>query len=249
MSDPLLVSEIFSSIQGEGLLTGRRQLFIRLAGCNLGCRYCDTVIEAGEGCLVETAPGSGILELLPRPITLDTVLGIAADWTGRLPGAHHSFSITGGEPLLQAALLSEWLPALRHTLPIHLETNGTLPEALAQVVDLVDYISMDIKLPSTAGCVEDLWEAHRGFLRVAAGHNASVKIVVAEETPLEEIDRVCGIILEVAPATPLFIQPLSGGDKGSAVSAARLLACQAAAAARLADVRVIPQMHLMLGAL
>ncbi|HPX77174.1 MAG TPA: 7-carboxy-7-deazaguanine synthase QueE, partial [Methanobacterium sp.] len=36
------ISEIFSSIQGEGKLVGRRQVFIRFSGCNLTCNYCDT---------------------------------------------------------------------------------------------------------------------------------------------------------------------------------------------------------------
>ena len=36
------IVEIFSSIQGEGLLVGRRQIFVRFAGCNLDCNYCDT---------------------------------------------------------------------------------------------------------------------------------------------------------------------------------------------------------------
>ncbi|MDX9694125.1 MAG: 7-carboxy-7-deazaguanine synthase QueE, partial [Methanothermobacter sp.] len=36
------IMEVFSSIQGEGLLVGCRQIFIRFAGCNLNCKYCDT---------------------------------------------------------------------------------------------------------------------------------------------------------------------------------------------------------------
>lgn len=38
----MIVNEIFSSIDGEGLRTGELATFIRLAGCNLRCRYCDT---------------------------------------------------------------------------------------------------------------------------------------------------------------------------------------------------------------
>jgi 7-carboxy-7-deazaguanine synthase len=248
MSKPLQISEIFSSIQGEGLLAGRRQIFIRLAECNLECSYCDTVHEAGESCRVETGPGSGSFDLLPQPLSLDMVLGIVSVWHSRLPGAHHSISITGGEPLLQAEALRQWLPRLRRLLPIHLETNGTLPAELEQVVENLDYISMDMKLPSTAGCGEDLWDRHRLFLKGALDRNVSVKVVIAEDTPLEELRQVYNIIVSVAPATPLFLQPLSKAD-GVAVSALRMLQLQEAAAARLPDVRVIPQMHRMLGAL
>lgn len=39
------VSEVFSSIQGEGKLLGRRQIFVRFSGCNLNCNYCDTPLS------------------------------------------------------------------------------------------------------------------------------------------------------------------------------------------------------------
>jgi len=42
------IAEIFSSIQGEGLYVGRRQIFIRFCGCNLNCRYCDTETSASD---------------------------------------------------------------------------------------------------------------------------------------------------------------------------------------------------------
>jgi organic radical activating enzyme len=249
MSDPLYVSEIFSSIQGEGLLAGRRQLFVRLVECNLECRYCDTIHETGDICRSETSPGSGIFDELPQPLTAERVTALVAQWVERLPKAHHSISITGGEPLLQAEALRELLPQLHRLLPIHLETNGTLPAKLEQVLEHLDYISMDMKLPSIAGCGDGLWGLHERFLRKAAGHNVSVKAVVGEETPQEEIARVCRIISAADPATPLFLQPLTRTGGGVAIGAGRLLELQATAAALLPDVRVIPQMHLMLGAL
>jgi len=166
-----------------------------------------------------------------------------------LPGAHHSISITGGEPLLYADTLEEWLPQLRQLLPIHLETNGTMHVALKRVIRHVDYVSMDMKLPSTSGCTEHLWDLHRDFLRVSVGHNASVKIVISNDTDIDEIQQVCDIMCDVDPATPLFLQPLSVADEGIGISVLHLLRLQEAASARLPDVRVIPQMHRMLGAL
>jgi organic radical activating enzyme len=249
MSEPVYISEIFSSIQGEGCLAGRRQLFIRLSECNLDCSYCDTDHSRQDTCRVETAPGSGLFNSLPQPLGLAGILGIARDWCQLLPGAHHSISVTGGEPLLYADSLGEWFSALRPILPIHLETNGTMHVALEQVVQHLDYISMDMKLPSTSGCTEHLWDLHREFLRTSVGRNASVKIVVGNETALDEIHLVCDIITAVDPSTPLFLQPLSGSGGGIDIAVAHLLRLQEAAAVRLADVRVIPQMHLMLGAL
>lgn len=249
MSDGVSISEMFSSIQGEGYLAGRRQVFIRLMGCNLDCRYCDTIQEAGAGCRVETAPGSGSFDHLPQPLPLPRILDILTDWLAALPGAHHSISLTGGEPLLCADALTPWLPALRGLLPIHLETNGTMHIALEQVIEHCDYISMDMKLPSTSGCGDDLWDLHRLFLRTAAGRNVSVKVVVGDGTDAAEIRRVCGIIASVDRSVPLFLQPLTLPEGGAGIGAAHILRIQGVAAAMLPDVRVIPQMHKLLGVL
>lgn len=249
MSDPLYISEIFSSIQGEGSLAGRRQVFIRLTDCNLDCKYCDTEFEKTATCRVETKPGSAVFNHLPQPLSLHAVLGILADWDAALPGAHHSVSITGGEPLLSADILAAWLPEVRKLLPVHLETNGTLHIALAKVIRHIDYISMDMKLPSTAGCSEPLWDLHRLFLHASLKHNVSVKIVVGNDTNDDEIQQVCDIMASVDPVTPLFLQPVTLPCEGVGVSAAHILHLQELASSRLPDVRVIPQMHKLFGAL
>lgn len=248
MSNLVEICEIFSSIQGEGMLAGRRQVFIRLAECNLDCAYCDTDHARSHVCRVESAPGSSRFDLLSAPLSLHRVLQILEGWCEALPAVHHSISLTGGEPLLYGDALASWLPALRSVLPIHLETNGTMHLALAQVVGQLDYISMDMKLPSTSGCTEHLWDLHREFLNIARGHAVSVKIVVSDETPREEIDQVCDIICSVDRNTPLFLQPLSRMDGvGVGIGVGNLLRLQEAASAHLPDVRVIPQMHRMLG--
>lgn len=249
MNDPVYISEIFSSIQGEGYLAGRRQIFIRLTECNLECSYCDTDHARQETCRIETGPGTTEFNCLPQPLALHDVLGLLEGWCERLPGAHHSISLTGGEPLLCADSLSGWLPALRQVLPVHLETNGTMHLALEQVIGLLDYVSMDMKLPSTSGCTEHLWDLHREFLRVSSSRNTSVKVVVGNESRVDEIEQVCNIISEIDRNTPLFLQPLSTEDGGVGISVQHLLRLQETASARLPDVRVIPQMHRMLGAL
>jgi organic radical activating enzyme len=245
----LHISEIFSSIQGEGMLAGRRQIFVRLMECNLDCRYCDTDFEKSEICRVESKPGSGTFITLPQPQTLSYISTLFEDWKSLVPGAHHSVSVTGGEPLLHADALAQWFPVLRKSLPIHLETNGTMHIALQKVKPYVDYISMDMKLPSTAGCTEQLWDVHARFLNEAHGSDVSVKIVVGETTSDSEIRQVCDVISSVDVAVPLYLQPLSLPDGGVGISVARLFRLQELASARLPDVRVIPQMHKSLGAL
>jgi organic radical activating enzyme len=249
MNDSLHISEIFSSIQGEGYLAGRRQIFIRLTECNLDCGYCDTDHARAHTCRIETGPGSMEFTCLAQPLALQVVLQTVEGWCEKLSGSHHSISLTGGEPLLHSDVLAGWLPALRRVLPIHLETNGTMHLALEQVIGQLDYISMDMKLPSTSGCKEHLWDLHHEFLRVAHSRNASVKVVIGNETVLDEIEQVCSIITAVDRLTPLFLQPLSNVAGGIDISVTHLLRLQEAASARLPDVRVIPQMHRMLGAL
>lgn len=249
MSDPVYISEIFSSIQGEGMLAGRRQIFVRLMECNLDCRYCDTDFVKSDICRLESKPGSGTFLNLPQPLPLHKISTIFQEWLQQLPGAHHSVSFTGGEPLLYADALVEWFSEIRAFLPIHLETNGTMHVALQQVKHCLDYISMDMKLPSTAGCTEHLWDLHTLFLRESLGGNVTVKVVVGAETSDAEITQVCDVISSVDEALPLFLQPLTlpGGAVG--ISAAHIFHLQELASRRLPDVRVMPQMHKLLGAL
>ena len=107
---------------------------------------------------------------------------------------------------------------------------------------------MDMKLPSTSGS-RDLWDLHHLFLQKARTKKVSVKIVVGNDTDIAEILRVTDIIASVDLATPLFIQPMMLCNGTIAVSANHILHLQELASRRLPDVRVIPQMHKLLGAL
>ncbi len=245
-SAPLV--ELFSSIQGEGPHVGRRQAFLRFHGCNLSCAYCDTVEPViPTHCRAEPEPGSGFFKPLQNPVSLAAVMELLTGWRDRCLGLHHSLSLTGGEPLLHRDTLLRWLPTLRSLFPIYLETNGTLPESLAAVVDDVDYISMDIKLPSASGS-PPLWELHRNFLEVAIRRELFVKVVVGIDTPPEEIRTACLLVRDVEPSIPLILQPVTRNGV-STVPAQLLLRFQEQAARILTDVRVIPQTHVFLNLL
>lgn len=121
--DQLKLSEIFSSLQGEGPSAGAPALFVRLALCNLRCSWCDTRytwdFERYD------------YESEVRVVPLDE-LG------ARIRGASEGRVIfTGGEPLLQQRALAKLFEALPSALQIEVETNGTIaPEpALAARVD------------------------------------------------------------------------------------------------------------------
>lgn len=239
--------EIFSSIQGEGLLVGCRQIFIRFPGCNLDCHYCDTDFAKTDVCKVEERPGSDKMVEWANPISVDQIQSLISKWKVDFPAAHHSISVTGGEPLLHAELLAQWLPQLRTELPIYLETNGTLPDQLASLIDQIDWISMDVKLHSLSGERTD-WDTHRRFLEIADRVQTYVKVVVGEDTPDLELQLAGDLVEGVAKHIPLIIQPVTIDNK-VAVSTDRLLHMQAVVADTHRNVRVIPQTHTFLGLL
>lgn len=239
--------EVFSSIQGEGLLVGCRQIFIRMALCNLTCGYCDTPYEPQPHCRVEDAPASGIFRSIPNPVSLETLYNILYTWDREASGLHHSISLTGGEPLVQADVLAEWLPALRKILPIFLETNGTLPAALEPLLPSIDWISMDIKLPSQTGCVTP-WQDHCNFLALAREKECQVKAVIGEETSRREVEAAARMVEDVAPEVPLILQPATREGR-IAISSRALIDLHTAAARFHPATRVIPQTHRFIGLL
>jgi 7-carboxy-7-deazaguanine synthase len=119
------IAEIFRSLQGEGKNQGKPCLFIRLAGCNLHCHWCDTPYAQTGG----------------KEINIEAVL----EQLMRVNPAY--VCITGGEPLLQADDLEPLLVLLhKRGTAIDIETNGTI-----NFTRLQPYASicMDVKCPSS----------------------------------------------------------------------------------------------------
>ncbi len=238
MAKAVNVVEVFSSIQGEGQYVGYRQVFVRLAGCNLECEFCDTP-ESRKNPIsgqIEVTPGKRDFKIVSNPIS---ILQLAEYINQLLILPHHSVSITGGEPLCQSQAIEALAPLIRGK--IHLETNGTLTAELAKVLPYIDVISMDIKLPSASG--EELWEEHREFLKLANTSIVFVKVVVAKQTSMEEFQQALELIATINPNIPLVIQPVTPIHECEGVTPEQVLAWQEQALTLLSDVRVIPQTH------
>lgn len=246
-STELLAIELFSSLQGEGVWIGARQIFFRLALCNLACAYCDTDFSAARQCRLERTPGSGEFVLHDNPLAIASVLRTIDLWQLDNPHLHQSLNLTGGEPLCQAAALVTWLPELARRLPLHLETNGTRPAELESLLPWLDFVSLDIKLESVTGQPTP-WAAHRACLRLASRTPGQVKCVVGVETPIDEIEQASRLLAEAAPDTPLILQPVTINGR-PAVSGRQLLAFQAGASRLHSQLRIIPQVHPMLNVL
>jgi organic radical activating enzyme len=241
------IVELFSSIQGEGPLVGFRQVFLRFHGCNLDCSYCDT--DAGSPaplCRIEGTPGRRDFQELPNPIQISRVLSQLEGWERGWPGIHHSISITGGEPLLKLDVLQEWLPQLRKVLPIYLETNGLFHSELSRLIEFIDIISMDIKIPSTSEYT-DLWDHHMEFLKVASQKDLFVKVVVSDETEEWEIERACKMVSDVDPSLTVVFQPVTLENAKIGITPIRCLELQEVAARYLKQIRIIPQTHKFTG--
>jgi len=220
------ISEIFSSIQGEGVYLGVPQLFIRFFGCNLSCCFCDTSFESFGRYSTD--------ELIKRAMESE--------------GPHHSVSLTGGEPLLQSDFISEFLPEYkeRKKIPVYLETNGTLPSELFKIIDLVDIIAMDFKLPSSTNGAS-FWDEHERFLKIATTKDVFVKAIITSNTEAGDISRLSGIMAKVGKDIPLVLQPVTvpaGAGWGRKENPEEFMAV---AQRFLSRVEIIPQVHKLIG--
>ncbi|MFI5362963.1 MAG: 7-carboxy-7-deazaguanine synthase QueE [Elusimicrobiota bacterium] len=217
--------EVFSSLQGEGVRVGERQIFVRLGGCNLRCDYCDepeTIpIPSGEVWTQERVK-SAILRLERRR-------------------KHRSISWTGGEPLLHPAFLAPLLRWARQKgFENYLETNGTLPAAMRALAPLCDVVSMDVKLSSATG--RETWTQHENFLREAP-RGTFVKVVLTSRTTEAEWRRVLALMKNAPRRFPLVLQPATRFSGASPASPSACLRFEALARRVVRDVRIVPQWH------
>ena len=153
------VAEHFVSINGEGRKAGELAFFIRFAGCNLNCAWCDTKWA--------NAPGT--------PVTL---MDIPQLCRAAQQSAVKNITLTGGEPLLQDNITALITALARQGHSVEIETNGSVP--LPAGLDCDVSYTMDYKLPSSAMqdkmCLEN-------FSRLR--EKDTVKFVCADHSDLE----------------------------------------------------------------
>jgi len=254
----LLVSEVFSAIQGEAALVGTRQVFLRMTGCNIRCAYCDQpeALERRPGpCRIERVPGRRDWDVVESPLSADAVVEAVDRLWRALP--HHSVSVTGGEPLMQSKRLAGLFPRLVELgMPLMAETNGTLVHGLEDLVGWLTYVSMDVKLPSVDGERVDP-TVQRRFLTVAleAGVNTWAKIVVGPDTDVGELSDAVAMVAEAASLVPdvqpvIYLQPVTPfAAVTDAPTPDDVLVFQELALRIYPDVRVVPQTHKAIGQL
>ncbi len=230
------VSEIFTSIQGEGLHVGKPYLFIRFAGCNLECHYCDTPRSRDKK--------------YGKVLNLDQIIC-------RIKRINHkiykSVCLTGGEPLLYADFIVHLLPEIKKLgCQVSIETNGTLVKELKKVIHHLDILAVSIKPVSSGNRFSE--KRYRDFLKTArfwlklkkkGGYPSFfTKMIIDRETSESEVVKIARMLASVDKGIPLVLQPATSG-KG--VYKNRLIRLQLEATKYINDVRVIPQIHKILG--
>jgi len=242
------IYEVFSSVQGEGPLVGVRQVFVRFRGCDLTCRYCDTPqarTVAGPCYIHQTDDGEDSTER-DNPVSVDELLQIVDHLVSEARGAYHSLALTGGEPLLYPDYIAALAAALRQAgHKVYLETAGHLPQALSTVINNIDWVAMDFKLPATL--VEPVELAiFAESLKTARQSDTFVKIVLTDAVPTDELLAACRIIAQLDSSVSVTLQPVTPVGGCRPPGTATLLRWQLLCSELLDDVRIIPQCHRLL---
>jgi len=230
------ISEIFSSLQGEGISLGQRHLFIRFEECHIHCEYCDE------------------LDKPARAMTLDEVMASVLQLE-KEEGPHAYASLTGGEPLLYLNFLKPLLLRLKaQGFRTYLETNGILWQALGEVIGWCDLIAMDLK-PASVTKERNFLAEHRRFLELARTREVFIKIVLSREIDVPEFQTLIQLVRDVAPKTPVILQPVSpprvvSGDELEGHEDPELMSLlgelHRMAARMIPDVRITPRLHRIL---
>ena len=233
------VSEIFTSIEGEGIFVGKKTLFIRLSGCHLKCRWCDTKyalpLDSGTDYQIDEIKDLIIKEL--RPFT-------------------YKVNFTGGEPLLQTEAVIELADFIKKqtNLKTYMESSCFDSELFSKVLPYIDICKIEFKTDDSK-VVED--EEYDNLilneikcLELAVGSNKAtyIKIVVTNSTNLESFKNlVYNISKKIKPSDILgfIIQPSFGIDQPTVNM---LLDTYDVVQPMFPEVRIIPQLHKEIGA-
>lgn len=181
-SETFKIIEIFMSIEGEGVRAGLPTVFVRFAGCNLRCKWCDTAYSY---------EGKGTMMSREEIETVITSFGC------------NRVSFTGGEPLWRLGyFFIKWFALAHPEIQINIETNGSID--ITGCLELENtIISMDYKCPGS-GMNSKMNLKNLQKLR----ETDVLKFVVADQ---KDLNSVVDILEKTNPATKnRYIQPVFG---------------------------------------
>jgi len=163
--------EIFTSIEGEGILYGTKTMFVRLAGCPFTCFYCDTLdalpMDSGNEYAIEEA-----CKLIEKNLEENT----------------YKVNFTGGEPLVQSEGVLEMAKFVKSkNIPTYLESSCYDSKKFSQVLPFIDFIKIEFKTPEVkfvdANHYSKLIQNALECLKLSVDSNkiTYIKIVVSEK--------------------------------------------------------------------
>lgn len=233
------VSEIFTSIEGEGIFVGKKTLFIRFSGCHLKCRWCDTKyalpLDSGTEYQIDEIEDLIIREL--QPFT-------------------YKVNFTGGEPLLQTDAVIKLADFIKKqtNLKTYIESSCFDSELFSKVLPYIDICKIEFKTDDSKVVENEVYdnlllnEIKCLELAVESNKTTYIKIVVTNSTNLESFKNlVYNISKKIRPSdiVGFIIQPSHGVDQPTVN---KLLDTYDIVQPMFPEVRIIPQLHKEIGA-
>jgi len=233
------VSEIFTSIEGEGIFVGKKTLFIRFSGCHLKCKWCDTKyalpLDSGTEYQIDEIKDLIIREL--QPFT-------------------YKVNFTGGEPLLQSDALIELADFIKKqtNLKTYIESSCFDSELFSKALPFIDICKIEFKTADSKVVENEeydnllLNEIKCLELAVESNKTTYIKIVVTNSTDLESFKNLVYIIskkIKPSSIVGFIIQPSQGVDQPTVN---KLLDTYDIVQPMFPEVRIIPQLHKEIGA-
>ena len=232
------IFEIFTSVEGEGILYGTKTLFVRLAGCPFTCFYCDTKeslpLDSGTEYSIEDAN-----KLIDSNLKKQT----------------YKVNFTGGDPLIQHQAVAELAKHIQEKdIPTYLESSCFDVDRFNHVLPFIDIVKIEFKTKDSEFVEEKNYEK---FITqtikclessVNTKKTTFIKIVVSSKTKLDEFKELTNQIFNTISKNDIsgfVIQPTYGISEPSLDL---LLDLYDIVYPNYIDVKVVPQLHKIIGA-
>ena len=231
------LSEIFTSVEGEGIYFGTKTLFVRLAGCHLKCFWCDTpyALSMKDGKEYDI---SDAIKLIDKNLVQNTF----------------KVNFTGGEPLLQHNAVYEMAKHVRNKgLRTYLESSCFSVERFKEILPLIDICKVEFKL-SDSEVVDkehysELLENELKCLEEAVKNKKAtyIKVVVSKLSDGKEFEELTRMIFKKIRPDDIrgfIIQPSYGPSEPSMD---HLFQFYDTVYPYYEQVRIVPQLHKVMG--
>ena len=232
------IFEIFTSVEGEGILYGTKTLFVRLAGCPFTCFYCDTKeslpLDSGTEYSIEDAN-----KLIDSNLKKQT----------------YKVNFTGGDPLIQHQAVAELAKHIQEkNIPTYLESSCFDVDRFNHVLPFIDIVKIEFKTKDSEFVEEKNYEKFitQAIKCLESSVNAKkttfIKIVVSSKTKLDEFKELTNQIFNTISKNDIsgfVIQPTYGISEPSLDL---LLDLYDIVYPNYIDVKVVPQLHKIIGA-